>query len=191
MATSILCFVFSGMGAGKTMDLLRIAYNCNEQGIKPWLLTSSVDNRHGIGRITSRSGFQQDARPIDQSDNIYNLFVDENSKEQIDVVLVDEAMFLSNEQVWQLAKIVDDLGISVTCFGLRSDFQGNLFEGSAALMAIADEIKTIDTRCRCGEKAIMNARIKDEKIVREGAQVQIGGNESYKAMCRKCWGMPC
>ena len=175
------------MGAGKSLEILRIAYNYEERGRKTLLLTSSIDDRHGVGKITSRTGLQRDAVAIDKLDNIYELFADKIAAQKTDIVLVDEAMFLTKAQVWQLAKIVDALEVPVMCFGLRNDFQGNLFEGSGALMAIADKIEEIKTICRCGRKATINARIAGGKIVREGEQIQIGGNESYVALCRKCW----
>jgi thymidine kinase len=182
-----LFFRYSTMNAGKSIDILRIKHNYNEYGDNVICLTSAKDDRYGIGKITSRIGIQTDAISIEESMNIFNLIY--TMKEKISCILVDESQFLTKEHIFQLSDIVDELNIPVICYGLRSDFSLEPFEGSKYLMAIADnveEIKTICSKCK-SKKAITNARMIDNKIVTKGEQVQIGGNESYKPLCRKCY----
>lgn len=174
------------MNAGKSIDLIRINHNYLENNKKTMCLTSSADTRYGKGKITSRIGVSIDAISIDDDTDIYEIVKNENN---ISCVFIDEAQFLKKKHIFQLSDIVDELDIPVICYGLRSDFQLESFEGSQYLMAIADnveEIKTICTKCN-NKKAIINARIIDEKILTKGEQVQIGGNETYKALCRKCY----
>jgi thymidine kinase len=170
------------MGAGKTLDLLKVAYNYEERGKNVLLLTSSFDNRHGLGKITSRTGLNRDAQIISNTENIFDIVKNTNN---IDCVLIDEAQFLTKKHVMELTDVVDGLDIPVICYGLRSDFILNPFEGSSYLMAIADSIEEIRTICWCGKKANINARISNGEIIREGEQIQIGGNESYISLCRK------
>jgi thymidine kinase len=179
---SKLFFRYSSMGAGKTLELLKVAYNYEEKNKKVLLLTSSFDNRDGIGKITSRTGLSRDAMIISSENNIIDMM-----KEYSDVscVLIDEAQFLTKKHVFQLTDVVDFMDIPVICYGLRSDFKLNPFEGSSYLMAIADDIEEIKTICWCGKKAIINARVSDGKIIKKGEQIQIGGNESYTTLCRK------
>ena len=182
-----LYFNYSTMNAGKTTVLLQAAHNYSERGMNPFLLTASADTRSGIGTIKSRIGLKKSAQTFSQSVDLLIKVKEANSKKSISCVFVDEAQFLSEEQVWQLAKVVDDLKIPVLCFGLRVDFQGNLFPGSKCLLSIADELKEVKTICHCGKKATMVIRQLNGKTVIDGDQIQIGGNESYTSLCRKHW----
>ena len=181
-----LFYKYSTMNAGKSIDLIRINYNYIENNKKTLCFTSGQDDRYGIGKITSRIGLTIDAIPVYDDTNIYDIV-----KDSIDIscVFVDEVQFLTEKHIFQLSDIVDDLNIPVICYGLRSDYRMKNFIGSAQLMSICDsieEIKTICFECK-NKKAIINARIVDNNIVTEGDQVQIGGNESYKPLCRKCY----
>ncbi len=182
-----LYFNYSTMNAGKTTVLLQAAHNYSERGMNPFLLTASADTRSGIGTIKSRIGLKKSAQTFSQSVDLLNKVKEVNSKKSISCVFVDEAQFLTEQQVWELAKVVDDLKIPVLCFGLRVDFQGNLFPGSKCLLSIADELKEVKTICHCGKKATMVIRQLNGKTVVDGDQVQIGGNESYTSLCRKHW----
>tara|TARA_R110000782_G_scaffold69322_3_gene139495 strand:+ start:109 stop:678 length:570 start_codon:yes stop_codon:yes gene_type:complete len=179
---SKLFFRYSSMGAGKTLELLKVAYNYEEKNKKVLLLTSSFDNRDGIGKITSRTGLSRDAIIISSENNIIDMM---KGYSDVSCVLIDEAQFLTKKHVFQLTDVVDFMDIPVICYGLRSDFKLNPFEGSSYLMAIADDIEEIKTICWCGKKAIINARVSDGKIIKKGEQIQIGGNESYTTLCRK------
>ncbi len=176
---SSLYFKFSSMNSGKTSGLIQAAYNYQERGMVPLIFTSALDTRYGENKVASRVGLEMPAIPINQSDNILQKYA-ENAHDTICAIFVDEAQFLTREQVLQLAELVDTRDIPVLCYGLRSDFLGNLFDGSAALLAFADKIEEVKSICHCGRKATMNARITDDT-----SQVAIGGNESYVSMCRK------
>lgn len=183
-----LFYTYSTMSAGKSLDLLKVNHNYREQGKKTLLFTPRTDTRHGEGKITSRIGLQEDALSVDYEFDFYE-YVKRNKRvsEKVYCILIDEAQFLSREQIVQLSRVVDWLGIPVMCYGLKNDFQNNLFEGSEALLLYADkiiEIKTICAKEECGKKAIMNLRLSDGKPVYEGEQVQIG-DESYVPVCRK------
>ena len=182
-----LYFNYSTMNAGKTTVLLQAAHNYSERGMNPFLLTANADTRSGIGVIKSRIGLKKSAQTFSQSVDLLNKVKEVNSKKSISCVFVDEAQYLTEKQVWQLAKVVDDLKIPVLCFGLRVDFQGKLFPGSKCLLSIADELKEVKTICHCGKKATMVIRQLNGKTVIDGDQVQIGGNESYTSLCRKHW----
>ena len=183
-----LYFLFSTMNAGKSTTLLQASYNYRERGMTTMLLTAELDERHGKGRIASRIGLGADAILFSQETNITDLVSIMHQREKIDCVLIDEAQFLTDDQVWQLTRIVDDMEIPVMCYGLRTDFQGNLFPGSARLLAIADNLREIRTICHCGSKATMVIRQDaDGRVINEGAQVEIGGNEKYISLCRKHW----
>ena len=183
-----LYFNYSTMNAGKTTVLLQAAHNYSERGMNPFLLTANADTRSGIGTIKSRIGLKKSAQTFSQSVDLLNKVKEANSKKSISCVFVDEAQFLTEQQVWQLAKVVDDLKIPVLCFGLRVDFQGNLFPGSKCLLSIADELKEVKTICHCGKKATMVVRQDDKgNTLTDGAQVQIGGNETYVSLCRRHW----
>ncbi|MCX2721658.1 thymidine kinase [Roseibium salinum] len=183
-----LYFNYSSMNAGKSTVLLQAAYNYKERGMNALLLIAAFDDRGGKGRIASRIGLSADADIFAAQDDIYEHVRGSHHSKPVDAVFVDEAQFLTESQVWQLAKVADQLRIPVMCFGLRTDFQGKLFPGSAALLALADNLKEIKTICWCGRKATMVARLDAEgRIVEEGDQVVIGGNERYVPLCRKHW----
>ncbi|MFT5732340.1 MAG: thymidine kinase [Planctomycetota bacterium] len=183
-----LYFNYSTMNAGKSTVLLQADYNYRERGMKTLLLTASVDDRAGEGRVSSRIGIHAPAERYSPEDDLFQLVAERLGKESLACVLVDEAQFLRPEQVWQLSRIADDLRVPVMTYGLRVDFQGQPFPGSATLLAIADSLREIRTICHCGRKATMVIR-KDENgnVVTDGAQVQIGGDESYVSLCRSHW----
>ncbi|WP_434050631.1 MAG: thymidine kinase [Roseibium sp.] len=183
-----LYFNYSSMNAGKSTVLLQAAYNYRERGMNALLMIASFDDRGGKGRIASRIGLAADADIFTADENVFRHVEQTREKTPVDAVLVDEAQFLTEEQVWQLANVADQLRIPVMCFGLRTDFQGKLFPGSATLLAVADNLKEIKTICWCGRKATMVARLDGNgRIVEEGEQVVIGGNETYVSLCRKHW----
>lgn len=179
-----LYFKYGAMGSSKTANALMVRYNYLERGKNPLLLKPKLENRDGERTIKSRIGLEAECRYIeDVLPELKNK--EEIAKNRYDAIIVDEAQFLTKEQVDSLSDIVDFLEIPVLCYGLRTDFQGNLFEGSERLMELADSIEEIKTVCWCGKKAIFNARTHNGKIVRDGAQVMMGGNESYISLCRK------
>ena len=183
-----LYFHYSTMNAGKSTALLQAAYNYREGGMVPYLLTARLDDRGGQGRIASRIGIGEDADTFTAADDMFARIAARQAAGGIACVFVDEAQFLTRDQVWQLARAVDDLGVPVMCYGLRVDFQGNLFPGSAALLAWADEMREVRTICHCGKKATMVIRRgPDGKALKDGEQVQIGGNETYVSLCRRHW----
>ena len=153
-----------------------------------YLMTARLDNRAGKGRIASRIGIGEDVDTFAPDDDLFALLQAQCTARKIACVFIDESQFLTKAQVWQLARAVDDLGVPVMCYGLRVDFQGNLFPGSAALLAWADEMREVRTICQCGRKATMVVRKgPDGKALRDGEQVQIGGNETYVSLCRRHW----
>jgi len=179
-----LFFYYSSMNAGKSTTLLQSAHNYRERGMRPLLFTPRLDTRATEGRVTSRIGLDAEAHAFTPADNLHAIVRDQ--AEPIHCVLVDEAQFLSRAQVFQLGEIADALGVPVLTYGLRTDFQGNLFEGSQHLLAWADKLVEIKTICHCGSKATMVLRTDlDGIVLREGAQVEIGGNERYVSVCRK------
>jgi len=183
-----LYFQYSTMNAGKSTLLLQAAYNYQERGMEPYLLTAAFDDRSGRGQIGSRIGIQTPADTFAENDDLFAKIQARIEHGPCACVFIDEAQFLSPDQVWQLARIVDDLKIPVMCYGLRVDFQGNLFPGSATLLALADEMREIRTICHCGKKATMVIRQDDQgRAITQGAQVQIGGNETYVSLCRRHW----
>ena len=180
-----LYFNYSSMNAGKTTVLLQSAHNYRERGMNPLLFTPKLDDRYGEGWIKSRIGLQAKATIFNREDDLYEFTRAELEHQNIHCVLVDEAQFLSREQVFQLTEVVDRLDIPVLCFGLRTDFQGELFEGSKHLLAWADELTEIRTICHTGRKATMVVRVDDDGYaLKEGAQVEIGGNERYVSVSR-------
>ncbi len=180
-----LYFNYSSMNAGKTTVLLQSAHNYRERGMHPLLFTPKLDDRYGSGLIKSRIGLQAKATIFRREDDLYEFTRAQLEQQNIHCVLVDEAQFLSREQVFQLTEVVDRLSIPVLCFGLRTDFQGELFEGSTHLLAWADELTEIKTICHTGRKATMVVRVDDEGYaLKEGAQVEIGGNERYVSVSR-------
>jgi thymidine kinase len=183
-----LYFHYSTMNAGKSTVLLQAAHNYCERGMNVYLLTAQFDNRAGEGRIASRIGIGQAADTFGADDDLMAKIKAELAKQPCACVFIDEAQFLSEDQVWQLARAVDDLGVPVMCYGLRVDFQGQLFPGSAALLALADEMREVRTICHCGKKATMVIRQDgDGNVLTQGDQVQIGGNELYVSLCRRHW----
>ena len=179
-------FYYSTMNAGKSTILLQSSYNYRERGMRTLVFAPEIDDRFGAGVVSSRIGLQSEAITFSISENLFRRIQQEHEKQKVDCVLVDEAQFLPKKQVRQLGDVCDDLGIPVLAYGLRTDFQGNLFEGSQYLMAWADNLNEIKTICHCGRKATMVLRIDSTgKPVREGEQIQIGGNERYVTVCRK------
>jgi thymidine kinase len=183
-----LYFNYSTMNAGKSTVLLQAAHNYRERGMVPYLMTAQFDNRAGEGKIASRIGISQNADTYHDQENLFEKITNRLSEGPCACIFIDEAHFLSDEQVWDLARAVDDLGVPIMCYGLRVDFRGKLFPGSAALLALSDEMREIRTICHCGKKATMVVRQDaDGNVLRDGAQVQIGGNESYISLCRRHW----
>jgi thymidine kinase len=180
-----LFFNYSSMNAGKTTILLQSAHNYRERGLTPLLFTPKLDDRYGEGWIKSRIGLQARATIFTSEDDLYEITRTHLEDRNIHCVLVDESQFLNRQQVYQLSEIVDRLNIPVLCFGLRTDFQGELFEGSKYLLAWADQLTEIKTICHTGKKANMVVRVDDEGYaLKEGAQVEIGGNERYVSVSR-------
>ena len=183
-----LYFSYSTMNAGKSTVLLQASHNYGERGMKTMLFTAELDNRSKVGNISSRIGLSEKASTFNNDDNLFSSVEERLNKDKISCVFVDEAQFLTEKQVWELSDVVEILNIPVMCFGLRTDFQGKLFEGSSSLLAIADELKEIKTICHCGKKANMVVRVDSNgKVLKEGAQIEIGGNEKYISLCRKHW----
>ena len=183
-----LYFHYSTMNAGKSTLLLQASYNYAERGMQTYLLTANFDDRAGTGKIGSRIGIGADADTFASKTDLFSKIQERLHADPCACVFIDEAQFLSPDQVWELARAVDDLKVPVMCYGLRVDFQGKLFPGSAALLALADEMREIRTICHCGKKATMVVR-QDEhgNVLKDGAQVQVGGNETYVSLCRVHW----
>ncbi|MCY6379506.1 thymidine kinase [Hoeflea prorocentri] len=185
---SKLYFSYSAMNAGKSTLLLQASYNYRERGMHTLLFIAALDDRAGRGRIGSRIGLECDATPFSVTDDLYEMIEREHRIKPVACVFVDEAQFMSEEQVWQLARTADRLDIPVMTYGLRTDFQGRLFPGSQALLAVADTLREIRTICECGRKATMVLRLgADGKPVRDGEQIVVGGNETYVSLCRRHW----
>ena len=183
-----LYFHYSTMNAGKSTILLQASHNYVERGMQTYLITAQFDNRAGEGRIASRIGIGAAADTFAPNEDLFAKIAARLRAGPCACVFIDEAQFLSAAQVWQLARAVDDLGVPVMAYGLRVDFRGDLFPGSAALLALADEMREVRTICHCGRKATMVIRQgPDGRALREGAQVQIGGNETYVSLCRRHW----
>jgi len=181
-----LYFNYSTMNAGKTTTLLQSAHNYRERGMNPLLFTPAVDDRAAVGVIRSRIGIESEAVPFAEDDDLFELVHSRLEVDNIHCVLVDESQFLTRDQVYALTEVVDRLDIPVLCFGLRTDFQGELFDGSRHLLAWADELRELKTICHTGRKANMVVRVDDDGYaLREGAQVEIGGNDRYVSVCRK------
>ena len=183
-----LYFHFSTMNAGKSTSLLQASHNYREGGMATYLITAQFDRRAGEGRIASRIGIGEPADTFAPGEDLFAKLQARFALNPVACVFIDEAQFLAKEQVWQLACAVDDLNVPVMCYGLRVDFQGNLFPGSAALLAWADEMREVRTICACGRKATMVIRRgPDGRALHDGEQVQIGGNETYVSLCRRHW----
>ena len=182
-----LYFKYGAMGSSKTAQALITKYNYEENDLQVWLLKPSADTRDGETVLRSRIGLQSPVEVVGPETDLYRLFTD-TRRGRCDVIIVDECQFLSEDQIDQLRAVVNDFGIPVMCFGLRTDFRTRLFPGSRRLMEVADTIQEIKTICDCGAKATVNARIgADGHIITEGAQVFLGGNDAYIAMCHNCY----
>ena len=179
-----LYFKYGAMGSSKTAQALITKFNYEERGMSVWLIKPALDNRDGALTIRSRIGLEAEAEAVAAADDIRALY---RRRGRPDVIIADEAQFLAPAQIDQLRELVDFENLPVLCFGLRTDFQTKLFPGSARLMELADSITEIKTICTCGAKATVNARLLDGRVVTEGAQVLLGGNDSYVAMCHACW----
>ena len=176
------------MNAGKSTLLLQAAHNYSERGMDTLLLVSAIDSRTHKGEIASRIGIARKAGIFDQEDDLFDLIGKQAAKRKLACVFIDEAQWMAEAQIWQLARVVDELQLPVMCYGLRTDFQGKLFPGSRALLAIADDLREIRTICWCGSKATMVLRLDSHgNPVEEGEQIFVGGNESYVSLCRKHW----
>ena len=182
-----LYFYYSSMDSGKSTYLLQAAHNYESAGKRVLLLTPMIDDRFGVGKITSRIGLQKEAVAISGNENLLQQIRTEHDESRLTCVMIDEAQFLSEQQVWELSDVVDQLGIPVLCFGLRTDAFGEAFPGSKVLLAVADELCEIKSICKkCEKKAIMQLRLDGNgRPVSSGSQVQIGGNDTYLSVCRK------
>ncbi|UWQ19178.1 thymidine kinase [Jannaschia sp. M317] len=181
-----LYFHYSTMNAGKSTLLLQASYNYNERGMQTYLLTANFDDRAGKGQIASRIGIAAEADTYSGDTDLMALISARLDAGPCACVLIDEAQWLSRDQVWQLARVVDDLDVPIMAYGLRVDFRGELFPGSAALLALADEMREVRTICHCGRKATMVIRVDAEgRALTEGAQVEVGGNDRYISLCRR------
>ena len=180
-----LYYRYSTMNAGKSIELIKVAYNYEERGKHVLTLIPSVDDRYGVGLITSRIGLQREADIVNEDTNILDLFIQKNTDHPVDCVLIDECEFLKKHHVEELAEIVDSFEVPVLAYGLKNDFQNELFEGSYYMLAYADKIEEIKTICWCGRKATMVARLVNGNIVKQGEQIVIGGNDMYVSLCRK------
>jgi thymidine kinase len=181
-----LYFYYASMNAGKSTTLLQADFNYRERGMTTMLWTAALDDRGGDRAIESRIGLNADAHRFEGTTDLWDRIGAAHRVEPLACVLVDEAQFLSRDQVWQLARVVDEAGIPVVCYGLRTDFQGELFPGSATLLGIADNLVELKGVCHCGRKASMNLRVDASgAAVKQGAQTEIGGNDRYVALCRK------
>ena len=180
-----LYFYYASMNAGKSSTLLQADFNYRERGMRTMLWTAALDSR-SEGMVRSRIGLEADAWGYEPDTDLWLDITKAHRDQPIDCVLVDEAQFLTKKQVWQLARVADEAGVPVVCYGLRTDFQGELFPGSAALLGIADKLVELKGVCHCGRKATMNLRVDAEgKAVKAGEQTEIGGNDRYVALCRR------
>ncbi len=184
-----LYFYYASMNAGKSTTLLQADFNYRERGMRTMLFTAGIDDRFAARTITSRIGLAQPAIAFDAGTDLLSCIANEHARAKIDCVLIDEAQFLTEPQVAQLAQVCDVVGVPVLAYGLRTDFQGALFPGSARLLAMADALIELKSVCLCGRKATMNARVDASgRAVAEGAQTEIGGNDRYVALCRRHFG---
>ena len=182
-----LYFRYGVMGSSKSAQALITKFNYEEQGMRVWLIKPAADTRYGKDIVRSRIGLEQTGDVITEDMNLYEIFRD-REKEFNDVIIADEAQFLTPAHIEQLRDIVDNYNVPVFCFGLRTDFRTKMFPGSARLFELADSVSELKTVCTCGGKAMVNARIDGEgNVITEGAQIMLGGNESYRPMCYKCW----
>ncbi|WGE59813.1 thymidine kinase [Actinobacillus equuli] len=180
-----LYFYYSSMNAGKSTTLLQSSYNYQERGMNTPVYTAAIDDRYGIGKVSSRIGISQEAQLFQSDSNLFNEIQFAHQEKTLHCILIDEAQFLTKAQVYQLTDVVDKLRIPVLCYGLRTDFQGELFEGSQYLLAWADELQELKTICDCGKKAHFVIRMNEKgEAVADGDQIQIGGNDKYLSVCR-------
>ena len=180
-----LYFYYASMNAGKSSTLLQADFNYRERGMRTMLWTAKLDTR-SEGMVRSRIGLESDAHRFEADTDLFREVMEVHAATPLDCVLVDEAQFLTKAQAWDLARLCDEAGIPVVCYGLRTDFQGELFPGSAALLGMADKLVELKGVCHCGRKATMNLRVDaDGKAVSEGEQTEVGGNDRYVALCRK------
>lgn len=181
-----LYFYYSSMNAGKSTTLLQSSYNYQERGMTTLVYTAAIDDRYGVGKVASRIGISQDALLFYKESDLFSEISERNSAQKLHCILIDEAQFLTKEQVYQLTEVVDKLKIPVLCYGLRTDFQAELFEGSRYLLAWADQLEELKTICYCGRKANFVVRLNmNGEAVADGDQIQIGGNDSYLSVCRQ------
>lgn len=180
-----LYFYYSTMNAGKSTTLLQSSYNYRERNMNTLVYTAAIDDRFGAGKVTSRIGISQEANLFGGDTDLFEEIRLQQEKQPLHCILVDEAQFLTKAQVYQLTDVVDKLHIPVLCYGLRTDFQAELFEGSKYLLAWADQLEELKTICYCGRKANFVLRLNENgEVIKEGAQIQIGGNDSYLSVCR-------
>ncbi|YP_010246928.1 thymidine kinase [Escherichia phage HX01] len=183
-----LIFTYAAMNAGKSASLLTAAHNYKERGMGVLVLKPDIDTRDSKGEIVSRIGIRQDANIITKDMDIFEFYKWAAAQKDIHCVFVDEAQFLTTEKVYQLSRIVDVYNVPVMAYGLRTDFKGNLFEGSQALMAIADKLVELKGVCHCGKKATMVARVTEDGLpITDGSQIEIGDTDRYVSLCRKHW----
>lgn len=181
-----LHYKFAAMNSGKSTQLIQAHFNYCERGMNPLAMTPAIDDRFGVGVISARVGLTLKVEVFSDESNLFTLIRERNEDKAIDVLIVDEAQFLTKDQVYQLARIVDDLGIPVVAYGLKTDFRAEMFPGSYHLLCLADKVEELKSVCWCGNKAHMNARVNEAgEVVRDGAQVEIGGNDRYVSLCRK------
>jgi thymidine kinase len=181
-----LYFYYSSMNAGKSTALLQSSYNYKERGMRTLVMAPFLDDRYGAGKVTSRIGIEADASVFEQADDLYDIVERQHKDDALHCILIDEAQFLTRDQVFQLSDVTDKLNIPVLAYGLRTDFQGEPFEGSKYLLAWSDNLKELKAICHCGSKATMVVRLdSDGNAVTKGSQVEIGGNDRYVSMCRK------
>ncbi|WP_217532181.1 thymidine kinase [Vibrio metschnikovii] len=179
-------FYYSAMNAGKSTTLLQSSFNYQERGMTPVIFTAAIDNRFGVGKVSSRIGLEADAHLFDDTTDLLHAITQLNTEQKRHCVLIDECQFLTREQVYQLTEVVDKLDIPVLCYGLRTDFLGELFEGSKYLLSWADKLIELKTICHCGRKANMVIRTDENgQAICEGDQVDIGGNDRYVSVCRQ------
>ncbi|PSJ48386.1 thymidine kinase [Zobellella taiwanensis] len=180
-----LHYKYAAMNSGKSTQLIQAHFNYRERGLSPYAMTPRIDNRAGEGLIRARVGLQLEVDSFGRDCDLFALIAERAARRPVDVFILDEAQFLTRDQVYQLARIVDELDIPVMAYGLKTDFRGELFEGAYYLLCLADKLEELKTICWCGNKAHMNARLGPEGVVREGDQIEIGGNERYVALCRR------
>lgn len=181
-----LYFYYSSMNAGKSTTLLQSSYNYQERGMNTLVYTAAIDGRYGVGKVASRIGIMQEANLFDSQTDIFEEVKAHIQQQTLHCILIDEAQFLKKAQVYQLTEIVDKLNIPVLCYGLRTDFQAELFEGSQYLLAWADQLEELKTICYCGRKAHFVIRMNENgEAVSDGEQIQIGGNDTYLSVCRR------